>query len=93
MQFPQNEFFTRVVRDFDVAYTYFLVYCHVLDTPMAKAAFYAACERIVRDDPLPVDPVMQGAIKAHLVEAQDKALEEYVGLVEQIFTDVVQQNI
>lgn len=89
MELPQNEFFTRVTNDFQTAYTLFLLNRRLIDNPVVKAAFYMACEKMVKEDPLPDDAMMQAAILKHLGEVKNKALDEYLESVEFIFSDVV----
>lgn len=89
---PQNAFFTRVAKDFETAYTYFLLDRRLIDTPVVKVAFYTACEKMVKEDPIPGDAIMQAAILKHLSEIKNNALNDYLESVELIFSDVAASN-
>lgn len=93
MDFPvYSDLYKKITGDFETAYTMFLLEQRWMKTPATRVLFYAACEKMVKENPIPGDPIIQLAILQHLHEQQTRVVDEYTDDIEKIFNDVAVTN-
>lgn len=88
MDIDRTKLVNQIITDFEASYVYFLIEKHFHDSSVVRAAFYAACEKMVnKGEPHP-DSMVQSAVLEHLKIRKNDAMKDYLESIERIFDEV-----
>lgn len=82
-----KQLLTAILDDWETAYREYLATEGVLDTPMAKGAYYAGVELLITWDPLD-DSELQNELLEHIRHLKVKYLQHRLEVIEMLFLEV-----